>query len=234
MMEHRRFTEKRPRRHPLRFQDLVPQPPPPLPLAQPDQPIASPPVSMHADQDQMDSTSGLSLANRIGSRIHRTFTTPRSVFGLSRRYEGTELPSHDPEEQISPQDLSDIPVCNDPTEPKTFYPFPNRTAFRLADWHWNGGVQKSQAGFRDLIDIIGDPEFQPANIQNINWGQIDNKLGTNNDEGEWLDEDAGWMRTPVTISVPYQSRRGVQSASDSGPRNYTVDDFYHRSLVSVI
>jgi hypothetical protein len=49
-----------------------------------------------------------------------------------------------------------------------------------------------------------------------------------------MSEEAGWTRTSVDISVPYQRRRGVAHEPHAGPRNYVVQDFYHRKLVSVI
>ena len=49
-----------------------------------------------------------------------------------------------------------------------------------------------------------------------------------------MDEDAGWTRTPVTISVPFQSRRGIPPGPGAGPRNYTIEEFRHRNLTSVI
>jgi hypothetical protein len=103
----------------------------------------------------------------------------------------------------------------------------------MGDWFWNGGVQKSIKSFRELMNILGDPEFKLKDVRDVNWGQVNDLLATDN-EGEWVDDDAGWVRTPVTISVPYQPRRGVPSNSQAGPRNYVVDDFYYRSLVSVI
>jgi hypothetical protein len=103
----------------------------------------------------------------------------------------------------------------------------------MGDWFWNGGVQKSIKSFRELMNILGDPEFKLEDVRDVNWGQVNDLLATDN-EGEWVDDDAGWVRTPVTISVPYQPRRGVPSNSQAGPRNYVVDDFYYRSLVSVI
>jgi hypothetical protein len=169
------------------------------------------------------------------SRLRGVFRTPRNVFGLSRMYEAKEPPSYDPEEQVTLQDLSDIHVSADHTEPNAFYyPFPNQSAFLLGEWHWNGGEQKSHVSFQSLMDIISGPEFRTADIRGINWDRINKELGTEDDEAEWLDEDAGWTRTPVTISVPYQSRRGVPSEPGACPRNYTVDDFYHRSLISII
>jgi hypothetical protein len=114
-----------------------------------------------------------------------------------------------------------------------FYPYPNHSSFLLGDWFWNGGEKKSLASFKDLIGILSDPEFQLADVQNIHWGQINRALATD-DADEWLDEDAGWTQTPISISVPYEPRRGVPSELHAGPRNYVVGEFYHRSLVSII
>ena len=176
-----------------------------------------------------------SLSPRIGSPLDRNFTTPQNIFGLSRRYPNKNKPLYDPEEHISLQSLSNIPDRTEASHSssQSFYPYPNRTAFRLGDWFWNGGIQKSQASFHELINIVGDLEFEPADIRNVNWDKINKELATE-DGGEWLDEDAGWTRTPVTISVPYQPRRGVSSDSHAGPRDYVIGDFYHRSLISII
>jgi hypothetical protein len=157
------------------------------------------------------------------------------MFRLLRRYYAKEMVSHDPEEQISLQDLSNVPARTDPLDANSrmFYPYPNRSMFRLGDWFWNGGVQKSQKSFHELMDIVGDPEFQSADVRNVKWDRINGELAAD-DIGEWMDEDAGWTHTPVRVSVPYEPRRGVHSESHAGPQDYVVANFYHRSLVSVI
>ncbi|KIM83849.1 hypothetical protein PILCRDRAFT_68884 [Piloderma croceum F 1598] len=83
------------------------------------------------------------------------------------------------------------------------------------------------------MNILGDPEFKLEDIHDVNWGQVNDLLATDK-EGEWVDNDTGWVHTPVTISVLYQPCCGVPSNSQAGPRNYVVDNFYYRSLVSVI
>ena len=142
---------------------------------------------------------------------------------------------HNPESNVSLIDLTNINGCTNlahSTVP-AFSPYPNRSSFLLGDWYWNGGVQKSQKSFSDLIDIIVDPEFSKEDIQNVNWTQI-NKSLTSDDKMEWMEEDADWTCTPVSISIPYQTCRGILADSDAGPRNYTVGDFHYRSLVSII
>jgi hypothetical protein len=225
MMERKPWTRRQNRRLPLRFRDILPQPQSPLP---PDG-VAQAAESPTAEASETSSTPP---AARMRSRVRRLFITARNKFGLLRRY--STKPSYDPEEQTSMKDLSNIPTLESPASTnQSFYPYPNLNAFRLHEWYWQGGVQKSQASFHDLVKIIGDPEFHSADVRDVKWDKIDQQLATD-DEEQWLDDDAGWTRTPVTISVPYQKRRGQPSSPDAGPRNYVVGDFYHRSLVAVI
>ena len=90
-----------------------------------------------------------------------------------------------------------------------FYPYPNEASLCLGDWYWNQGALKSKDSFRRLLDIIGSPSFRPDDIRNTKWTSIDHLLGTlmTDDDlpqsTEWLDNDAGWIRTTVTISVPF-------------------------------
>jgi hypothetical protein len=150
------------------------------------------------------------------------------------------LPAVDPEEFVTLADLSLAPTdslvdksCHPlRNSSASFYPFPNESSFRLGHWYWNGGVQKSQQSFKDLIDDVGNPAFDPNDVRHTKWDKINTILGNNVDgdaEGEWMDEDAGWKKTPIQISVPFHRRMKAP-----GPRNYVGADLYHRSLVEVI
>jgi len=227
-MERRPWSRRLNRQLPLRFRDELPQPPPSLLSGSIPQTAASPYA-----QSSPTSAEQPSLAEQVGPHIRSTFITPRNVFGLSRKFYGKEMPIDDPESEITLEDLSNISVRRSPLSSPTFYPFPNRSAFVMGDWFWNGGVQKSIQSFRELMGILGDPEFKLEDVRDVNWDQVNKQLATD-DEGEWVDEDAGWMQTPVIISVPYQSRRGQPSSPHAGPRDYVVDNFYHRSLTSII
>jgi hypothetical protein len=121
-----------------------------------------------------------------------------------------------------------------------FCPYPNRSSYRLGDWYWNGGAQKSQNSFKELVSIIGDPEFRPEDIRRTKWKEIDTELGTNDANGDdkageedgeadWLEEDAGWTEKPITISVPFP-----RSATNPGPKNFVAGGLHYRPLVSVI
>ena len=78
--------------------------------------------------------------------------------------------------------------------------------------------------FDDLISIITNREFNTADLQDVRWDHINAELGSGN-AGEWLDEDTGWQCTPISLSIPYWTRRGEQPAPDVGPKSYVVGDF---------
>jgi hypothetical protein len=116
----------------------------------------------------------------------------------------------------------------------TFHPYPNKSSFCLGDWYWNHGVQKSQQSFRELIDIITDHDFTLDDVRKTKWSEINTSLATNNfdddrDDDDWLDEDSGWIRSPISITVPFHKRM-----KNPGPKSRVVFEFYHRSLVSLI
>ena len=221
VMERRPWMKRLNRRLPVRFRDPLPQPLPCIP----------PPSSQSCPFSEKNSSH-----EPLSQRLRRVFTTPRNIFGLSRRYETTDPPSHDPEDHLDLNAFSDIPHGNTaPESPSTsFYPYPNLSSFRLGHWYWNGGTQKSQSSFRELVKIISDPEFKSADVHDTQWDSINRTLGCDDASEEWTDEDAGWINTPVTINVPYQSKRGIITDHSNGPREYTVPEFYHRNLISII
>lgn len=179
------------------------------------------------------------------NRLKRILKSPRNPFGLFRQYFGVDFPSHDPEAELTDRDLSDtVEECDGdrlpPTEggPGVYGPYPNRSSFSLGEWFWNGGPQKSKDDFRNLIGIITDPAFRTDDVQNTRWDQIDNILGDSEGEGDWMDEpDEGWMKTPITIQVPFpykRNRRDRNRPKPIPPQDFTVADFYHRSIVSIL
>lgn len=194
------------------------------------------------------SCSTLSGLENLGPQLIDTLA---NSFGLFRRYHSSKLPAHDPETETTLAMLSNGPDLrnlqtaqpihhhNSTTSDKDskFYPYPNETSFLLGEWFWNSGAQKSQENFKKLLDIVGSDQFLPAAIQQTNWSKVNNQLAINNwDTGEWVDEDAGWHCSSVTINVPFYSEKaGPRSKHRAGgPREYVVHNFYHRRIVSVI
>jgi hypothetical protein len=233
MMERRPWSKRTGRRLPKRYRDMLPEPVPLAPQA-----VSSHPELSISNQSDHGLPSITRLVSSVGHRIRRFFTTQPNKFGLFRRYHHEGPPSHDPEEHVSLQDLCDageVGAVAGSTVPDSaqdaYHPYPNRNAFRLGEWYWNGGAQKSQASFKDLVNIVGDPTFHPADVQNVRWDRVNHALAQADD---WADHDAGWDKTEVSILVPFQPRRDAISDADAGPKQYVVGDFYHRSLVSVI
>jgi hypothetical protein len=188
--------------------------------------------------------------------MRQIFRSPRNAFGLFRKYCSGQPPSHDPEDNIELSDLCDNQIDTSNTSqplhsPNSFFPFPNESSFLLSEWYWNDGAQKSQESFNKLLGIVGSPDFRPEDVRHKKWAKIDALLAKNDfdadgdrhqvihgcvtEEGDdladsgWMDEDPGWQKTPVSISVPFHSR-----LKNPGPKEYLVGDLYHQSLVSVI
>lgn len=138
----------------------------------------------------------------------------------------------------------DHQVCKDDKLQSTeqlFYPFPNRSSFELSKWYWNDGSKKSKSSFRNLIHIVGNPDFRPEDVQITRWDKINKILGQNDfnkdqmpkhDDSSFLAKganDAGWRCRSISIQVPFHS-----CSKDPGPKSFLVRDFYHRSLIDVL
>ena len=107
-------------------------------------------------------------------------------FGLSRRYYGNWVPTHDPEDAMTLQHLTLMPTIEEHGDSAEhvlesrgashFYPYPNKSSFLLGDWCWNGRIQKSKESFKNLIKIVGSPEFWPEDISSTCWDSINAQL----------------------------------------------------------
>jgi Plavaka transposase len=217
---------------PLRYrqyEDVLPQPPPSVPLSH-----TAPPPGPNPPENPTHASTGTPTSLR-----GPPFRTAKNAFGLVRQFFSSIPPSHDPEEAVTLQDMSSVPAVA-PAEPDTpcaphdlaFHPYPNQSSFELGHWYWNGGVQKSHKDFKELIDIVGDSHFDPDDVRSTPWDRINSTLGTSRDddeENEWEDEDAGWRKTEVTIQVPFS-----RTTAQPGSRSYMAADLYHRPLISVI
>ncbi|KAG2159195.1 uncharacterized protein EDB93DRAFT_1099607 [Suillus bovinus] len=216
---------------PKRFRDILPQPPPTVPL----EVRKLPPPSVGQVMASHETPT---------SPSHATFHTPPNIFGLVRQYFSSAPPSHDPEEYVTIADLSFIPGSRTVSEEEynapvaiasdsQYYPYPNHSSFQLGDWYWNQGVQKSQEDYTHLLKIIGSETFNTADMSSMHWNEINSNLGANKyDQGnieEWEEKGAGWKRTPVFINVPFSRTTEVP-----GPRAFQAADLYHRSLVAII
>ena len=194
------------------------------------------PPSSHATSsgpvDRSDST--------LLSSLHKIFKTQVNKFSLFHVYNADTPPRHDPEDPYSVNNtcspcMDSEPACMGSLQEPTgysYYPYPNKSSMCLGDWYWNQGVQKSKESFKQLLDIVSDPVFSPQAVSQTAWDAINKQLGQNqfdNDLPKWLRADDSWKCSSVTISVPFHSR-----SRHPGPKDYTLPDFYHRSLISII
>jgi Plavaka transposase len=225
--------------HHKKLQDVLPQPPPALPPAGWEIAASTSQQASQSPPSGSFSLSGDPISNSESCRgpspglvggLRRVLETSRNSFGLFRRYFSQRFPSHDPESEVDISSLSNI--VGSETEPPipAYGPYLNKNSFRLGEWYWNHGVQKSQADFKELVNIVGDVDFQPSEIRSANWDKINRQLVEGDcDKGEWVDEVAGWVTSPINISVPFH-----RYTQNPGPRNFVTGNFHHRSLVSVI
>ncbi|KAG2053095.1 hypothetical protein BDR06DRAFT_997279 [Suillus hirtellus] len=177
----------------LLAEHILPQPPP----------MTKPALPLAPDLPPTSETSALL------SRTLRFFCTLPNVFGLSHQYYSDRLPTHDPEELTtlenltlmhseSDQDFSTpTPIIHNSSieAPDAFHPYPNKSLFLLGNWFWNGGIQKSHKSFKELLRII--------NIRATCWNLINNRLGSSVDDAEAHDnvtfKGAGWKKTTINI-----------------------------------
>lgn len=175
------------------------------------------------------------------SQLQRVMRSPSNRFGLVREYVGAEFPQHDPEEYLQFEDL--CTRISKPSPPlslvslrtqssQNFFPYPNCSSFRLGDWYWNDGTQKTQAGFQNLVCIIADPEFVPADVLHNKWDRINAVLGGTqaDDDDDWVDAaDEGWKVSQIKINVPFHV-----GTKHPGTKIFEGVHLYHRSLVAVM
>ncbi|KAF8956819.1 hypothetical protein BDZ97DRAFT_1763401 [Flammula alnicola] len=215
------LAEGRPRREnrplPLRFRNDQPTQLPSLP------PNAIEPVptgitsnSQNADDAQPPRQILKSLCN---------------IFGLFRQYHAVAFPSHDPDAETQLWDVSDLAseddVDSEATSTTLFQPYPNKNAFLLGEWYWNGGLQKTKDGFKKLINIVGDKSFDPADVTDVSWDALNKRLGESNDsEDSWLDQpDAGWFSAIYLPSLSPPKRRIRSKGKDGksgGPQEFPL------------
>ncbi|KAF9458454.1 hypothetical protein BDZ94DRAFT_1313287 [Collybia nuda] len=174
----------------------------------------------------------------------RISTSCQNPFGLFCQYLAVDFPSFDPEAELKADDLSDFTKNNSAEQLlhaasnlEAYGPYPNGSSFALGEWFWNSNVQKSKEDFRHLVGIITDPAFKKEDILDTQWDRIDQLLGDSS-ELEWVDElDAGWARTPVTIQVPFPYKINKQNCNCPNlaePQDFTIEEFYHCSIVLVL
>ena len=224
---------------PQRYRDILPEPPAALPP--PSQSILSQPLS-ESDQSEPIAPASSPIPeshepSSVVSRVNRTLKSTHNAFGLFRQYHATRFPEHDPDENLTCDDLMDTSPDSSTSHPDySYHPYPNQSSFLLGEWYWNDGVKKSQSSFSNLLKIVGHPGFRPEDVAQTKWKRINSQLGGDiqdgsSDEDGWEDERVGrdWIETPIKIQVPFHKR-----SEHPGQQKFEAGKLCHRKLVSVI
>lgn len=199
---------QRTRRAPVRFRDILPEPPIPVSVPQPRLPMVY-----------------LMVTNPLKTAINS--------FGLFRQY--LFHPSYDPDTFTDPGDLSNLTTrplppplpssnevnCDPP------WPFFNMSVWRLMRWMNTGSSSKSEGEVDRLVnDVLNAPDFRTEDLHNFTTHRENGRLDAA--EKRNLLED-GFQATSITIEVP----TGELSNSPTR-RTYQIHGLYYRKLLNVI
>ncbi|TEB32984.1 hypothetical protein FA13DRAFT_1627246 [Coprinellus micaceus] len=169
-------------------------------------------------------------------------------FQLYKAYWTLENRPHDPDLFLRASDLREdeddrlatlqvsLPHKAAPTIHNPYYPFPNWSSYKIGEWYWRDGSEKSRESFQQLIDIICDDDFSTAEVGRTNWKQVDNALASSQfddtfgfEQSQWAEDGTSWKTSSITVSVPFNS-----TSLKSGPRPFVVENFRFRPLIPLI
>ncbi|KAI0081503.1 hypothetical protein K474DRAFT_1635827, partial [Panus rudis PR-1116 ss-1] len=194
-----------------------------------------PPQVASPDAEVDGSIAATATDERSDPRTNVFQTMPNS-FGLFREY-SHDLPRIDPEEGVELEDLdsrADAFASNpehDTNGPNVYSPFPNRSAYLIRQWYWNGATQKTQSDFNGLINnVILDRNFEPEDLRGVNWAKLDKTLSAGEGNENLMSlpfcADDGWREASVDIQVPL--------GKNLEPKTFSVNGLWYRPLESVI
>lgn len=197
-------------------------------------------VEAAATSDTAHPATGL---RRFALRYRESFKTAVDKFGRFRLYHKKPVTIPDADLPVaSVLDKSLAPAAPESTPTPTpssqapknpWFPLPNYSAFRFAQYFWNGGSQKSKQDRENLLTVLGDPLFKTEDVLEVaDWDKVDRTMdavadGTLDDPSLPFMGD-GWKADDVKISIPV-GRGGTTRAVD-----YTVPGFHHRSITNVL
>ena len=224
-------THRENRRLPKHYWDVLPGPPAALPPTSPDLPaefVNNVSVSHTVLPPSRHGTIAISPNKQL-------LRTTCNVFGLFRQYDATFFPQHDPDGNLTSDELLDSSSDASLTRPGDYYPYANESLFLLGEWYWNGGINKSQSSFQNLVKIVGHPNFRPEDVAGQNWQKINQQLigdcGTaypSNEDG-YPGCVGGWTKMQIKIQVPFH-----KTMIHPGAKEFDAGIFHHKKLVSVI
>lgn len=166
-----------------------------------------------------------------------------NIFNIVREYFGQ--PSHNPDNRLSLELLSDIPGT-EPLQPiatgsripsfdaprlTSEHIFPNFTIASLMNWQWTGSAMKSIEEMVALLDILKSDEFDKSHLEGFDIRKETARL-----DGSLAFEEStsceGWRESDVTIQVPDGKRR--EGPNQEPLAQFTFPGLHHQSLTAVI
>ena len=165
------------------------------------------PVPIHLDLSEPQTSRPVP---RVQLLVRPTYSQSRDAFGLSRSYKG--VPSSVPDD---PKALSYVPGYSHPTpykEPRTIQdivsPYPNLSSF-LFDYHfWTTSTSKSRNDRDALRDLITHLNFEPEDIEDTNFRQIEEELRGRSSRNRW-EQQRGWRTSEIHIRIPTGKKQTV-------------------------
>jgi Plavaka transposase len=230
--------------HPRHFLDFVPSVPaylPHIPHQRTETPTPSPPANAYTGSPFHNSPSP------EPAPAQKIYVTAPNEFGIFRVYRG-RAPIHDPEQQFvfdsvcesSTFDIHQLEQrpwwsgmgTNTTAEPKNpFAPFLNVSSYRMVDWHYSSSETKSIADLDHLAkDVIGAPDFNPADVQNFNAATELKRMDDYLDEPGFSEVD-GWKERSVKLRLPAD---GVRNTSEDHAPTFEVSGIWVRDLTQLV
>jgi hypothetical protein len=221
------------------------------------------PPSTNADMGSMYASSSdppQSLEPSMASGIRRVVLTVRekvrtmpNIFGLTREF--YDRPSHDPEADVTLEDLAGLTVASVPSNPATaavapllgsqgmsvngasaplFSPFPNISQYLLSNWYIeNPSGQRSAPDLNNLIqNVLLDARFDPRALASFTankMNQLFDGIDANADGLELTGE--GWKQN---VSVQIQIPEGKAHWTSPQGRAFNIPGLHHRSITGII
>jgi hypothetical protein len=210
-------------------------------------------IPVHLDLPELQTPRPLP---RVQLLVRPTYSQSRDAFGLSRSYKG--VPSSIPD---NPGALSYIPGYSHPkpqkerrTTEEIVSPYPNLSSFLFDHHFWTTSVSKSRND-RDMLQaLITRPDFNPDDIKDTKFRQVEEELRGRSSRGSW-EQQRGWRKTELHIGIPTGKKqtgpvRRENAAHQARVRNapcpppstqadldgfpVSIGDFHHRSICEVI
>lgn len=204
----------RSRRLPARYQDVLPEG---------TVPVAGPELQ---NQEMQNAPSRLPQVILI---VRDQLKTQLNRFGLWREY--PHRPSHDPDEEVGLDDLSNIP--QQPEDHRDDSPeidsdhLLNATQTLLTGWQNNGNSTKSNGEMDALACMIQLPDFRIEELKGYNAQAANTKITKADEDWDYNRLKDSFIETAVEIEVP-------SGDANIQPRKFSIPQLLYRDPLSVI